>query len=160
MSVAVELLTWEDTWRFGFPKSPMWESEGEAWSEDESVSSRVSGEDNVCNEALHFIGLSGPSDQVSLFLQGWELAKVALSCHTTRGILSWNCYFTNILAASCYSPLMNSIWLRFLFLVSLLWIYFATRKVITFLNDASGTIAITFPLTTSRTRQSRPSPFA
>ena len=31
-----------ETWRFGCPKSPMWESEGEAWYEDESVSSSVS----------------------------------------------------------------------------------------------------------------------
>ena len=28
-----------DEWKMGCPKSPMWESEGEAWSEDESVSS-------------------------------------------------------------------------------------------------------------------------
>ena len=28
-----------DEWKKGCPKSPMWESEGEAWSEDESVSS-------------------------------------------------------------------------------------------------------------------------
>ena len=50
------------------PKSPMWESEGEALSEDESVSacgSRASG----C------MGLVARS----LFLQDWE-AKVALSC--------------------------------------------------------------------------------
>ena len=38
-------------------------------------------EDNVCNEALHVIGLYGPGDKVSLFLNDWELAKVALSCH-------------------------------------------------------------------------------
>ena len=28
-----------DEWEMGCPKSPVWESEGEAWSEDESVSS-------------------------------------------------------------------------------------------------------------------------
>ena len=60
----------------GCPKGPMWESEGEAWSEDESVSSGGFREGNVCNDALHVIGLYGP-----LFLQVWELAKVALSCH-------------------------------------------------------------------------------
>ena len=43
-------------WKLGYPKSPMWESEGEAWSEDESVSSSDSRENNVCNEALHVIG--------------------------------------------------------------------------------------------------------
>ena len=55
----------EDTWRLGCPKSPTRESEGEACSEDESVSSRVSREDNACNEALHVIGLYGPGDKVS-----------------------------------------------------------------------------------------------
>ena len=32
-------------------------SEGEAWSEDESVFSSGSREGNVCNDALHVIGL-------------------------------------------------------------------------------------------------------
>ena len=51
----------------------MWESEGEAWSEDESVSPGGSGEDNVWNEALHVIELHGPGDRVSLFLKDWNL---------------------------------------------------------------------------------------
>ena len=34
--------------------------------EDESVSSSVSQENNVCNDALHAIGLYGPGDKVSL----------------------------------------------------------------------------------------------
>ena len=70
-----------DTWRVGCPKSPMLESEGEAWYEDESVSSSVSRENNVCNVALHVIGLYGPGDKISLFLKDWEVARVALSCH-------------------------------------------------------------------------------
>ena len=57
----------------------MWESEVEAWSEDKSVSSSDSREDNVCNDALHVIGLYGPGDKVSLFLKDWEFARVALS---------------------------------------------------------------------------------
>ena len=56
-------------WKMGCPKSPMWESEGEAWSEDESVSSNCSREGNVCNDALHVIGLFGPGDKMSLFLE-------------------------------------------------------------------------------------------
>ena len=70
----------------GCPKSPMWESEGEAWSEDEDASSTASREGNVCNDALHVVGLHGPSDKISLFLQDWELARVALSCH-----MPWTC---------------------------------------------------------------------
>ena len=57
----------------------MWESEDEAWSEDESVSSSVSHENNVCNGALHVIGLYGPGDKQGLFLKDWEPAGVALS---------------------------------------------------------------------------------
>ena len=59
----------------GCPKSPMWESEGEAWSEDEDASSSRSQEGNVCNQALHVVGFNGPGDKISLFLQEWELAK-------------------------------------------------------------------------------------
>ena len=42
------------------PKSPMWESGGEAWPQDESVSSSGSQEANVCNGALHVIGIQLP----------------------------------------------------------------------------------------------------
>ena len=68
------------------PKSPMWESEGEAWSEDEDASSTDSREGNVCNDALNVVGLHWPGDKISLVLEDWELAKVALSCHMT---LDW-----------------------------------------------------------------------
>ena len=59
----------------------MGKSEGEAWSEDESVSSSGSCEGTVSNEPLHVIGVYGPGDMISLFLKEWDLAKVALSCH-------------------------------------------------------------------------------
>ena len=72
-------------------KSPMWESEGEAWSEDESVSSSGSREGNVGNDVLHVIGLYGPG-KISLFLQDWELAKVALSCHMALDMLCQEMY--------------------------------------------------------------------
>ena len=71
----------------GCPKSPKWESEGEGWSEDDSVSSSGSCEGNVCNDALHVIGLYGPGDEISVFLQDWELAKVALSFHMALDML-------------------------------------------------------------------------
>ena len=59
----------------------MWESEGEAWS-DESVSSGDSREDTLCNGALHVIGLYGPGDKVSLsLLEGVGACEVASSCH-------------------------------------------------------------------------------
>ena len=76
-----------DERKVGCPKSPMWESEGQAWSEDESVSSSGFRGGNVSNEALHVIGLYGPGDKISLFLKDWELAKVALSCHMALDML-------------------------------------------------------------------------
>ena len=59
-----------DEWKMGRPKSPMWESEEEAWSEDEDASSTASREGNVCNDALHVVGMHEPGDKISLFL-GW-----------------------------------------------------------------------------------------
>ena len=64
-----------DEWKMGYPKSPVWESEGEAWSEDDSVSSSGSPKGKVCNGALHVIGLYGPGDKIFLFLQDWELQR-------------------------------------------------------------------------------------
>ena len=70
----------------GCPKSPMWESEGEVWSEEEDASSSASREGNVCN-ALHVVGLSGLGDKISIFLKDWKLAKVAPSCHMALDML-------------------------------------------------------------------------
>ena len=63
-----------DMWRYGCRKSP-------------SVLSGVSRENSVCNGALHVIALCGPGDKVSLFLEDWELARVALSCHIALDML-------------------------------------------------------------------------
>ena len=79
--------TWRKSGKWTAQRSPKWESEGEAWSEDESVSSTASHKDNMCNNALHVIGLHGSGDKISLFLQDWELAKVALSCRMALDML-------------------------------------------------------------------------
>ena len=76
-----------DEWKMGCPKSPLWESGDETWSEDESVSSTSSREGNVGNDALHVIGLHGPGDKISLSLKDWELAKATLSCHMALEML-------------------------------------------------------------------------
>ena len=57
-------LVW-DEW-MGCPKSPMWESEGEAWSDDEGVSSGGSREGNVSKDVLDVIGLHGLGGKISL----------------------------------------------------------------------------------------------
>ena len=48
--------------------------------------------DNVSNEALYVIGLHGSGDKTSLFSQGWEVAKVVLSCHTAVDMLCQEFY--------------------------------------------------------------------
>ena len=68
-----------EEWKMGCPKSPKWESEGEAWWEDESMSSTASHnasstasrEDNVRNDALHVMsflaGLGAGKGSLELF---------------------------------------------------------------------------------------------
>ena len=51
-----------------------------------SVSSSSSDENNVGNGALFVIGLHGSGDAIALFLQDWEVAKVAF-CHTALDML-------------------------------------------------------------------------
>ena len=82
-------------WKCGCPKSPMWQSEGEAWSEDKSASSSDSREDNVCNDALHVIGLYGPGDKVSL----------ALSCHMALDMLCQEMHEAWYLVCDCQMSL-------------------------------------------------------
>ena len=85
--VDVTSLVWGMNGKWAAQRAQMWESEGEAWSEDESVSTSGSRAGNVCNDALHVIGLYGPGDKISLSLQDWELAKVALTCHVALDVL-------------------------------------------------------------------------
>ena len=74
-----------DEWRLGCPKSPIWESEGEAWSDYESVSSSECATKHCMS--LGCVGLVTRSLSLSLFLNDWELAKVALSCHMALDML-------------------------------------------------------------------------
>ena len=54
-------------------------AEEDSWRTDtgSSFSSSRSSENNVGNGALFVIGLHGSGDAVALFLQDWEVAKVA-----------------------------------------------------------------------------------
>ena len=52
-----------------------------------SASSSSSCEDNVGNGALCVIGLRGSGDTIALFVQDWEVAKVALSCHIALDVV-------------------------------------------------------------------------
>ena len=96
-------------WKMRCLKSPMWESEGAAWLEDENASSSGSREGNVCNDALHVTGLCGPGDKISLFLQDWEQAEVASSCHMA---LNMQCQELNgpwQLVCRCQGPSVTAI---------------------------------------------------
>ena len=72
----------------GFPV-PELKGENEA-SEDEQADS--SSENNVGNGALFVIGLHGSGDAIAHFLQDWEVAKVALSCHMALDMLCQEFY--------------------------------------------------------------------
>ena len=72
----------------GFPV-PELKAEYEA-SEDEHADS--SSENNVGNGALFVIGLHGSGDAIAHFLQDWEVAKVALSCHMALDMLCQEFY--------------------------------------------------------------------
>ena len=92
----------------------MWKSEDEDWQEDKSVSYGVSRENNVCNGALHVIGLYGPGDKISLFLEDWQLARVALSLHIALDMLREEMHETRLLGGCCQRSLCVTARLAFL----------------------------------------------
>ena len=59
-------------------------------SEDEQADS--SSENIVGNGALYVIGIHRPGDAIAHFLQDWEVAKVALSCHIALDMQSQELY--------------------------------------------------------------------
>ena len=59
--------------------------DGSEASKDQQADS--SSENNVGNGALFAIGLHRSGDAIALFLQDWEVAKVALGCHIALDML-------------------------------------------------------------------------
>ena len=79
-------LIWGTNGKWAAERRPMWESERRiACLEDESVSSSDSREGNVCNEALHVIGLYGPGDKISLSLKELGVGKGGLELPHSPG---------------------------------------------------------------------------
>ena len=74
-------------WKMGCQNSPMWEMKAKLGRKTKVCLQVALVKRNVCNDALHVIGLHGSGDKISLFLQDWELAKVALSCHMALDML-------------------------------------------------------------------------
>ena len=62
------------------------ELKGESGSSKNEQADSLS-ENNVGNGALFVIGLHGSGDVIAHFLQDWEVAKVALSCHIALDML-------------------------------------------------------------------------
>ena len=76
-----------DTWRFGCPKSPDWDSDVVSWTESEGASFFEQYEHNVESLALNIIGQIWSGEEISLFLEDWVLARVALSRHIALDLL-------------------------------------------------------------------------
>ena len=74
--VGLHMMAEEDSWRMDSGSSFSWSS---------------SSENNMGNGVFFVIGLHGSGDAIALFLQDWEVAKVALSCH----IQHWTCCAKN-----------------------------------------------------------------
>ena len=73
-----------DMWRQGCPKSPEWISSCSA--SETSLGCEVYEHKNDC-QAIEVIGQDWLSEVVAIFLEDWELWRVALSCHITMDFL-------------------------------------------------------------------------
>ena len=68
-------------WRYGCPKSLVWGSNGVEWAGSEDASSLEYDEHNVGHLAVEVVGQKWSSEVISLFLEDWEIGRVAFSCH-------------------------------------------------------------------------------
>ena len=76
-----------ETWRYGCRKSPDWDSDVESWTESEGTASSELCEHNVESLALNVTGQNWSGEKICLFLEGWELVRVPLSCHIALDVL-------------------------------------------------------------------------
>ena len=67
-------------WRYVGPRNPLWKGDVGGWTESECTSSCEVYEHNAESLALEVIGQDWSGEVASLFLEEWELARVALSC--------------------------------------------------------------------------------
>ena len=71
-------------WRHGCPKSLEWVSSCSAC--ETSLGCELYEHNNQCR-AIEVVGQDWSSEVVALFLEDWELGRVALSCHMTVDLL-------------------------------------------------------------------------
>ena len=96
-----------DMWRYGCPKSPDWDSDGESWSESGGLSSSDLSGHNVASLALHVIGQNWSGEKLSLFLVDWELVRVALTCHVALDMLCQEVHEAWWLGCRCQGSLLS-----------------------------------------------------
>ena len=73
-----------DMWKYGCPKNPIWSSPCSASvtsGDDEEY-----GHNHECR-AVEVMGQDWSSEVAALFLEDWELGRVALSCHMAMDLL-------------------------------------------------------------------------
>ena len=68
-------------------KSPVWSSNGFEWAGCEDFSSLECYEHNVGNLAVEVVGQNWSSEVISLFLEDWEVWRVAFSYHLPMDLL-------------------------------------------------------------------------
>ena len=76
-----------DMWKYGCPGSPDWDSDVESGTESEGTSSSEQCEHNVESLALNITEQAQSREKISLFVEDWELAQVALSCRNALDLL-------------------------------------------------------------------------
>ena len=75
-----------DIWRYGCAKSPVWSSNGVGRAGSEEPSSLEYYEHNVGSLAVEVLGQHWSSEAISLFVEDWEVGRVALSCHLSMDL--------------------------------------------------------------------------
>ena len=74
-------------WKYGCPTRPVWSDDGLEEERGEDASSVECYEHNVDNFAIEVVGQNWSSEVISLFLEDWEVGRVALSCHLSMDLL-------------------------------------------------------------------------
>ena len=76
-----------EMWTYGCPESPVWGSNGVKWAGSEDAFSLECYEHNVGNLAVEVVGQNWSSEVIHLFLEDWEVGRVASSCHLSIDLL-------------------------------------------------------------------------
>ena len=71
------------TQKYGCLKSPVWSGDGFEGERSESTSTLAYYDYNVDNLAIEVVGQNWSSAVISLFLEDWEVGRVASRCHSS-----------------------------------------------------------------------------